>query len=338
MSQNPIVVPDSNGATFINNVNNALNTIMSNSGGAGEPGTNYPTQWFGNTTDKAMRLRNIANTAYKTVGSLDIDWGIGHNHGKCLLRMATATQLRLAAWDGNTMIINGKVRTIPSADVTMSNGGLAANTVYHIYAADTNNDNIVDLLEASTTVYVVSDGSVTPANAGVRIKTGDDTRTLVGLIRTNASAQFEDNLVNRLVCSAFNQPPRSLLGGLAGSNMVTSSAPWVELSTSVRVSWAALSNSFWLGSPVRLVANGSAANDTSAGGAYIGVGLNGTLSGAGNYFALAGASIPNVSFGLSSSTHAVVADGYHFATVLGGRFSVGSATYNASHLQITGAV
>lgn len=64
MSQNSMVIPNTNGATFRTNLNNSLNTAVTNNSGASAPSS--PTAgytWYDTATD-AMKARNAGNTAW----------------------------------------------------------------------------------------------------------------------------------------------------------------------------------------------------------------------------------------------------------------------------------
>lgn len=136
-------------------------------------------------------------------------------HGQCRLSVTNTTTLTLAPYNGNNLIINGVPRQIPSAGVTLSNGGLSASTLYYIYASWTGS---AIQLNASAT------GHSTATN-GIETKTGDTTQTLVGMIYTNASTQFVDSAASRTCLNWFNR--RKLIGS------VNTSGPFSFTSTSV---------------------------------------------------------------------------------------------------------
>ena len=107
--------------------------------------------------------------------------GITLGTGTSRLSYVSATQISLGFG-----VIPLKVSSIwlvrpISVAVTISNSGLSADTTYYVYAFDSSG---VTTLEISTTVPVID------SSFGIRIKTGDDTRTLVGRVRTNVSSQF----------------------------------------------------------------------------------------------------------------------------------------------------
>lgn len=101
-------------------------------------------------------------------------------HGECRLTFVSATTLRLVRQNGRSLRINGASQSVPSAGSDLSASGLLANTVYFVYAFMS---GATVTLEASTTAPATH-------TDGVRIKTGDATRTLVGRARTNGSSQF----------------------------------------------------------------------------------------------------------------------------------------------------
>ncbi|MEB2654919.1 hypothetical protein SOP89_26500, partial [Pseudomonas siliginis] len=110
-------------------------------------------------------------------------------HGQCRLSYVSGTQLKLSPYNGNNLIINGVPQQIPSAGVTLANTGLAASTKYYVYA----------YMNAGTmTLEAVTTAHATGTN-GVEQKSGDATRTLVGMILTDGSTpgQFVDTPANR---------------------------------------------------------------------------------------------------------------------------------------------
>ncbi len=102
-----------------------------------------------------------------------------------------------------------------STPVTLSNSGLSADTLYYIYVFD--NSNTLTL-EASTT------GHEQDAAFGVRVKSGDRTRTLVGMVQVLSSG-FADHASGRLTATWFGRRLREAhaVGGL-GSGTTTSTA------------------------------------------------------------------------------------------------------------------
>jgi len=85
-----------------------------------------------------------------------------------------------------------------TAAVTTSNGGLSASTLYYVYAADSSGT----ILEFSTTA------PTTDTTFGVRIKTGDATRTLVGRVVTTSASQFVNDAAVAIGVVSWFRPTR----------------------------------------------------------------------------------------------------------------------------------
>jgi len=147
------------------------------------------------------------------------------------LKYVTATQISFVPLNGNQIKINGALNVIPSGGVAgcantnvfvngAAGSNLAAATLYYVYAF-TNAGTVT--CDFSSTGHVTSSAA---GNAGTEIKSGDDTRSLIGMVRTNASSQFADSLTQRFVASWFNRRPRALYKVLGTYS--TSSSNFVE--------------------------------------------------------------------------------------------------------------
>jgi len=188
-------------------------------------------------------------------------------HGQCRFEYVSGTTCRLRTHNGNKLIINGAQREIPSAGVDLSNTGLAASTVYYVYAYWT---GTAIALEASIT------GHVTDPPTGVEIKAGDATRTLVGMLRPNTAGLFANTLAYRAVRSWFNEP--GIVGHRAASSAgSTSSTTNVEVASDVRLECL-----LWLQEQITITGmiGGSTA---SAAVAYANIGLSGLAAVSGAY-------------------------------------------------------
>lgn len=166
-------------------------------------------------------------------------------HGQCQLQFVSTTQIKLATLNGQNIVINGVTFSIPAAGVLGANTGvfvngvaaqnLAASTVYFVYLF--NNAGVLTL-DYSTTAHS-TDSSV--GNVGIEIKTGDSTRTLVGMIATNGSSQFSDVDGQRNVLSWFNRRRRSSKTAFTATRTSTSAGAYAEVNTEIRntfLSWA----------------------------------------------------------------------------------------------------
>lgn len=155
--------------------------------------------------------------------------------GQCRLEYDSATALKLVRKDGAylPLKISGtwQAKLIPSTPPTLSTAGVANSTRYYIYAFD-NAGTLT--LERDTTGYV-SDTDV-----GVMVKSGDPTRTLVGLALTNASGQWQVQGLGTL--SWFNRRRQRVENKSTGYGSVAGSFPaGAEVNSAFRqhyVAWA----------------------------------------------------------------------------------------------------
>jgi hypothetical protein len=121
------------------------------------------------------------------------------------LSFVSATQIAFTPFNGNSVKIAGLVYPVPSAGVSAANANvyvngtsgqnLAASAFYYVYLFSNSGTLTIDF---STTSYA---GDTASGNVGVQIESGNDSRTLIGWIYTNASSQFQPQKVN----SWFNQ-------------------------------------------------------------------------------------------------------------------------------------
>ena len=70
MAQHDYIIANQSGAAFRADLNNGLAAIVSQNSGAAQPSTTYAYQWWADTTTGLLKLRNAANSAWITVGTL----------------------------------------------------------------------------------------------------------------------------------------------------------------------------------------------------------------------------------------------------------------------------
>ncbi len=221
-------------------------------------------------------------------------------HGQCVLERSGA-DLVLKPVNGNKLIVNGAVETVPAAGVTLSAAGLTPDTTYYIYAYINTG---AMTLEASAT------GHSTDATTGVEIKTGDATRTLVGMARTITGPAWQDAAAQRFVRSWFNR------GATGGSNAfaadrTTTSTSYVEMSSTERVSFLTFA-----GETVRLQTSGKMQSSYSGYDIMYGsIGIDSATPEdcvcIGDDTSASGSTPLSVSLVKSG-----LAEGYHYATIL----------------------
>lgn len=208
-----------------------------------------------------------------------------------------------------------------TAAITIANTGLVATTTYFVYAYDAS---------GATTLVLSTTGHTTNASFGVEVFNGSSGVctpgaycTLVGMIRTQGSTpgQFVNSATQRFTLSHFNRRNIGLVNNFTTSR-TTASTTYVELNTEIRCEFLTWSDESVL---VSYQANGS--NDTAGSVNSTAVGFDGTNqenSASRSPAYAAGARTT------SSGTllNAVVAEGYHYVTLLGAVIGVSTGTWN----------
>lgn len=216
-------------------------------------------------------------------------------HGQCRLAL-DGSNLRLSPYNGNQLLINGTPQSVPAAGVALAPTSLAASTTYFIYAYMV---GATMTLEASTT------GHSTDATTGVEIKTGDATRTLVGMARTTAGVAWVDSVTDRLVLSWFNRSSKDMLLSITAGT--TTSATFVEINTANRLNFLT-----WADEAVKF--NGSFYVNSSSSGVIWQTRLsidNTAFYGAGEF--TGGTALTGFNF--YPAINARAAEGFHFSSV-----------------------
>ena len=70
MSQHDHSLANQSGASFRGDLNNALSAIASNNSGSTDPATTFAHQWYYDTGDTTLKIRNAANSAYINVSAV----------------------------------------------------------------------------------------------------------------------------------------------------------------------------------------------------------------------------------------------------------------------------
>ncbi|MDQ0124715.1 hypothetical protein J2W17_003669 [Pseudomonas lini] len=225
-------------------------------------------------------------------------------HGQCRLGIVNATSIKLSPCNGNNLVIAGVPRQIPAAGVTLTNGGMGINTLYYIYAYWTGS---AIALEFSATGHSVD------ATTGIEIKTGDASRTLVGMVYVNGSAQFADGPAARLVASYFNR--RTVGGNVTSSGVLSfSGTSNSEISTGVRILFLN-----WDNEAVDVKATGQYTNNTATQSvtiqAYVDAAPYGNISA--SYIPANGVGMAYASSNSLTPAGAYLTEGFHTASIYG---------------------
>nr|WP_238339914.1 hypothetical protein [Pseudomonas lurida] len=222
-------------------------------------------------------------------------------HGQCRLNKVGAN-LTLSPLNGNGLIINGVSQTIPSAGVSLASAGLPTPATLYVYAYMASG---VMTLEASIT------GHSTDASNGVEIKTGDATRTLVGMARTIAGPAFQDDTSQRFVLSYFNRIDLTSSKPFV-STYSTGAASYTELSSSARCEYLS-----WGNEQIKMLFNGSLTSQAAGTSLmYVALSLDaGSTPEDGSI--ICSTTIGQFTIPVTPSSSPFVSEGYHFTTILG---------------------
>jgi hypothetical protein len=155
----------------------------------------------------------------------------------------------------------------------------------------------------------------TDTTTGVEIKSGDPTRTLVGLAATIAGPAWSDSGQNALVASWFNPVSKTRQGVFTTQRSTASTTP-VELNAEIRVQVVTFA-----GREIEARVSGEQSNTAAA---YIGTQLN--IDGAGQNESCSG-TVAGAGAGmvLGIAARKALAEGFHFVSING---VVGSGTGN----------
>jgi hypothetical protein len=194
----------------------------------------------------------------------------------------SATQARFSPYMGSKFKINGIIYDIPGTGISANNTGcfvngvggsnLAPNAFYYATVFNNAGTPTIDFRTIGDMPNHVRSG--TAGNVGVEVRWSgsaeDPSRSLVGMIYTNASSQFVDSSITRSVISWFNRRNRHLLGSAAGPlTFATTSA--TEISTAHRVSFLN-----WGDEGVTLGLIGYGYNDTAGQAVFLQIAVDGT--------------------------------------------------------------
>jgi hypothetical protein len=163
------------------------------------------------------------------------------------LTLATATQLKFAPYEGGNVKLNGIFRSIPNAGIAgLANTGvrvngtpgtnLTANATYLVFVTDVNGVLTADFWGSAAAAH---GPSTAPGNEGTEIRKTSDllteyqTHSLIGMVRTNGSAQFQDDTSLRGVVSWHNRQTKNVLIGTTGSAPTNTTGPDVKLGSSI---------------------------------------------------------------------------------------------------------
>lgn len=237
----------------------------------------------------------------------------GTTYGQCRLTKS-GSNLLLSRFNGRRLTINGVAEIIPSAGITLAPSGTTPGTVYFIYAY-MNSGTMT--LETSITSYVVD------STTGMPVKSGDATRTLVGMAYPITGPAWQDSATQAFVISYFNRQTKRISNAFTGNQTTSSSSP-VEISTSIRCEFLS-----WSGAASKAFSSGALSTNTAGVAVFAAIGFDGTTPEDGGCQSSANFRIP-----INALATKVLGETYHYATLLGWAETTATATYigNASAL------
>ena len=231
--------------------------------------------------------------------------------GQCRL-IKSGANLVLLPFGGNQLTINGTAQAVPDAGVSLAPTSLTASTTYYIYAFLS---GATMTLEASSTGHATD---TTTGNKGVEIKSGDSTRTLVGMARVVTGPAWVDTDAQRFVISWFNRRTITTTNIFTASRNSTTGATYTEVNSEIR-------NEFltWADESVAAGVGGSGFLNVTGDQVYVGLGFDGATPEQGNLAFQGTTAIGPLGLYLTKSG---LSDGYHYAT-LTAKQTIGSSAF-----------
>jgi hypothetical protein len=229
MAQADYVVANGTGAAVRSDLNGQLAAIVSNNSGATEPATMYAYQWWANTTTGLLLIRNAANSAWVTVGTLaDANLGLlslggGTMTGALLADDSGTAALPAISFDGDSdtgifraganelaVATNGVERVeFGTSEVVFNDGGanydfrIEGDTNTSLFFVDASAEAVgigtssvshkLHVFESSTAQnYIVSEAGSFSAVLGTQDSTGVAQEAFVGTL-SNSDFKIKTN-------------------------------------------------------------------------------------------------------------------------------------------------
>ena len=225
---------------------------------------------------------------------------------------STTTVVKLVPMNGNLVAFpSGAVTAIPSAGISSTitsaylNGvasqSLAATTVYYAYLWNQGS--------ASSPNYVIdwsTTSHATDTTTGIEIKSGDATRVLVGMIRTNAGPVIADTATARLVASWHNRRQRYVTN-VFSADRSTSATGYTELNSEIRCTFVT-----W-GDSVDIAYSGNASSSSGTISIFGGPSVDGASTG----FPASKANASTTGQIITAAGVMAATEGYHYLTYMG---------------------
>jgi len=183
-------------------------------------------------SDYAAAAYSSAETASEADASAAIWAGVAMGvfgscvWAQCRLNFVSATEVRLHRHDGALITIGGTAQIIPETGPSLAPDDLTPGTTYYVYAYM--DDDTLSLEAAATAPTIAPNGQ--------KVKTGDASRALVGMVNPVTGPNFADSATNRRVLSYYNRRPKNVLNGFT-ANRTTTSTTFAEVNSENRVTF-----------------------------------------------------------------------------------------------------
>jgi hypothetical protein len=242
------------------------------------------------------------------------------------LTFVSPTALAFKPFNGAAIQIQAALYAIPSGGIAgLNNTGvfvngvagqnLAVSTLYYVYAFINNGTVTADF---STTGHTTS---ATPGNAGVEIKSGDDSRTLIGLCFANGSGQFDFSATKLNVIGWFNRRSIGGVNTFTTARAVTATS-FVEINPEIRIEFVT-----WSDEAVSASAAGEVSNNVTNDSMFTSLTFDGTQQVAGlQSLATSDTAGDDRPIGISAVVSGL-AEGHHFAALCG-KVDAGTAAWS----------
>lgn len=226
--------------------------------------------------------------------------------GQCRLQVDSTSQISLQRYQGRFIPLKigaaWEAKIIGVSGVTLANTGLTAATLYYVYAFDSG---------GTLTLEAVVTAPATDADTGVRIKTGDATRTLVGMVFMDAGTPgtFVDSTAKRWCLNWFNRRALDLTGTFSADRS-TASTTFTEVNTEIRLQFLA-----WSDEAVPVGVSGTVKMDLVGNATSTGIALDSTTVSSQSTAFTASTTPQRGPLAMWLAT--TLSEGSHFATLLG---------------------
>ena len=316
MPQHDYVIDDADGQTFLNDVNAMAQAIVSNNSGGSAPSTTYGNMFWAKPGANLFKKRVDNNNDWKNIGISDAA-GFGLlSAPQCRLEFTSSTVLTLTPREGNLMVVyntgdNGwHPARIRASFPTWGTAGLTGNTLYYAYLK----------YDGSYSTLLSTTGYIYDNDTGIPYKSDNINWVLVGLVRTNAAAQFQDNLVASYYVRRRKQFTFALSVSLAASL-----GTWHELSAGFRAPFVAWGDDV---PSIKIVGTNQYEGTSVNASTSIGIDSNTPTGSAQSNWLMGTANVSNFAF--NCSVEIPVSEGFHEARMLvagaGGSWLGGSFT------------